>query len=107
MPIYPYQCKSCGYVEDKFYMMSSLPDINQKFGCEKCGEQELVRQFCVPNVNDGPKTLGSQSELNLKKFGNPFEKTKEEKKADEYYKHIQKVNKIKDKERYIMTGEMT
>lgn len=101
MPIYSFECK-CGNKESKFFSIVNRPNHEEKLDCEKCGNKELFRVFDIPNIDDGPKTFGSMSDLNLKRNPKMGEKTPEQKERD----RLSKIAKIKDKQRYIMTGEM-
>ena len=106
MPIYPYKCNKCDNYEEKFFSMASMPKSSKKIDCEKCGKKSMVRQFDagVPNVDDGPKSLRGIGEKNFKKLSQeerekifPTKKNKLD---------MNKIRKIKDVEKYIMTGEI-
>lgn len=36
MPLYTYECKTCGKIEDQFFRMDDFPD---RIKCSRCGEQ--------------------------------------------------------------------
>ena len=101
MPMYSFQCSKCNVKEDKFFSMSGRPDHKEKLRCESCGKKALKRIFEIPNVDDGPKTLGSMSDLNIKRNPKMGEKSPQQKE----YERLTKISQIKDKTNYIMTGE--
>ena len=83
--------------------MSSMPKSSEKIECEKCGKKSMERQFTagIPNVDDGPKSLRSIGERNFKNLSQ-----EDREKMFPTKKKTLDMKKIKDVERYIMTGEM-
>ena len=117
MPIYTYECAACEHKEDQFRSMKSVEPVEQLMECPSCKGEFFHRIFHIPNVNDGPKTFGTLSEQNIKKYGKPKEALEMEaarKKresgvlGDVHTKLVKKLGTDPTPERkhkYVMTGE--
>lgn len=64
MPLYPYECKSCGGTADIIQPMGESP----RRKCLACGKLSLRRLFGVPNavVRGSPKCVGQLAEDNTR-----------------------------------------
>ena len=51
MPMYDYQCASCGYLFEELVFSSSTADT--KIICPECNKQEAKRQLSAPAVAVG------------------------------------------------------
>jgi len=50
MPLFDYQCKKCGQINEYIVKMGQTQGLK----CKNCGSKELTKLLSAPNVNANP-----------------------------------------------------